>query len=54
MRYSLFNTNILKDEIIKSIEKINSLDLSNNNMFYGDGKSAEKIIKIIKEKYGNK
>tara|TARA_Y100000589_G_scaffold143221_1_gene136689 strand:+ start:1361 stop:2473 length:1113 start_codon:yes stop_codon:yes gene_type:complete len=51
---NIINTNILKDEIIKSIEKINSLDLSNNNMFYGDGKSAEKIIKIIKEKYGNK
>ena len=50
---NIFNTKIIKSEIIETIRAIESLGKLEKNVIYGDGKSAHRIKKIIKDSYGN-
>lgn len=51
---NIFNTKIIKSEIIETIRAVESLGKLEKNVIYGDGKSAHRIKKIIKDSYGKK
>jgi len=50
---NILNIKIIKSEIIKTINAIESIGVYVKNNIYGDGDSSKKIIKIIKENHGN-
>jgi len=50
---NIFNTKIIKSEIIETIRDIESAGKLEQNIIYGDGKSAQRIIQIIRDSYGN-
>ena len=52
MTKNILNTKIIESEIIETVRAVESLAKIEKNKIYGDGKSAYRIKKIIKDRYG--